>query len=210
MEKGLFVVVSGPSGAGKGTVCEKLIRRNSMLFYSISVTTRLPRKDEENGVNYHFVSVEEFNRLKEEGALMEWAEIYGNYYGTPLHAVKEKISQGYDVILEIDVQGAAQVRQNFREGISIFLLPPSIEDLRRRILKRGTETTESMEKRLSSALKEMQEVWNYDYVVVNKDINLSVERIESIIKVEKYRVDRNHTFLCNFFQKEGGDALSFY
>lgn len=210
MEKGLFVVISGPSGTGKGTVCNELIKRNPFLFYSTSITTRMPREGEKNGVDYYFVSIEEFNSLKEQGALMEWAEIYGNYYGTPVHAIEEKIGDGYDVILEIDVQGAAQVKQNYKEGVFIFLFPPSLNDLKHRILKRGTETKDSLQQRLSSAYREMQEVWNYDYLVINEEINASARRIESIIEVEKYRVSRNYNYLYNYLEKEGGDALSFY
>ena len=154
-KEGLLIVVSGPSGAGKGTICKRLLEKNPNLGYSISATTRAPRTGEVNGVNYWFLSKEEFQKMIAEDGLLEWAEVYGNYYGTPAQKVRDSLAEGKNILLEIDTQGAALVRKKFPEGVYIYILPPSLEELKRRIIGRGTDSAESIERRLSCAREEM-------------------------------------------------------
>ena len=156
MDKGLLLVLSGPSGTGKGTVCEKLCQQHLTICSSISVTSRSPRKGEKDGVHYYFLPEAQFKKLIKEDSLMEWARVYGNYYGTPLKQVEEKRAQGLDVILEIDTQGAKQIREHIKEAILIFLLPPSWEELWNRIKGRGTEEPEVMKERYLAAYGELK------------------------------------------------------
>ncbi len=201
MDKGLFLVISGPSGVGKGTVCKKVVGRNERLLHSISMTTRAPRKGEKEGVDYNFVKEEEFIELIDSGAFMEWARVYGNYYGTPALRVEEIRAKGFDVLLEIDVQGAKQIRSNYEGGIFVFLLPPSMEELLRRIKERATDSSDNIAKRYSAAYNELQEVWKYDYFIVNNDISSAVKRIEAIILAEKCRVNKNNKLLYHILEK---------
>ena len=195
-KRGLLIVISGPSGAGKGTICKELLRKNK-FFLSISATTRTPRKGEVNGVNYHFISKEDFcSRINQEDFL-EYAEVYGNYYGTPKKEVLNMLEEGKDVVLEIDIQGALKVKENFSEGIFIFILPPSMEELKNRIINRGSETPESLMTRFKSAYKEINYVSKYNYAVVNDKIEEAVYKIESIIMAEKCRVDRIKESILN-------------
>ncbi|WP_270474769.1 guanylate kinase [Clostridium cochlearium] len=189
MKKGLLIVISGPSGTGKGTVCKELLKKNNFWF-SVSATTRSPREGEEHGKNYYFMTKEQFQDKIEENDFLEYAEVYGNYYGTPKSKVVEMLDKGKDVILEIDIQGALKVKENYKEGIFIFILPPSMEELKNRIIKRGTETEESLMTRFKSAYKEINYVSKYNYAVVNDKVNDAVEKIQSIIIAEKCRVDR--------------------
>ena len=142
-KQGLLIVISGPSGAGKGTICKELLK-DSNFFLSVSITTRQPRQGEVNGESYYFYSKEEFKRKIEEKDFLEYAEVYGNFYGTPKSKVMERLDRGEDVILEIDIQGALKVKENFEEGVFIFILPPSMEELKNRIINRGSETPESL------------------------------------------------------------------
>lgn len=191
-QEGLLIVVSGPSGAGKGTICKRLLENNPSLGYSISATTRAPRTGEVNGVNYWFLSKEEFQKMIAEDGLLEWAEVYGNYYGTPAQKVRESLAQGKNIVLEIDTQGAALVREKFPDGVYIYILPPSLEELKRRIIGRGTDSAESIERRLSCAREEMGCVSEqYNYLVLNDEVDLAVGRIETIIEAEKYQVKRS-------------------
>jgi guanylate kinase len=190
-EKGLLIVLSGPSGVGKGTVRKALFEQENTQFeYSISMTTRPPREGEVDGVDYFFKTREEFERLIKEGKLLEYAEYVGNYYGTPVDYVKETMDAGKDVFLEIEVQGAKQVREKFPDGLFIFLAPPSLEELKKRIVSRGTETEELIINRLEEAKKEIEMMDLYDYVVVNDQVELACERIKAIVKAEHCRRER--------------------
>ncbi|MCR4419975.1 MAG: guanylate kinase [Clostridia bacterium] len=190
MGRGLLLVVSGPSGAGKGTVCRELRRRVPSLKYSISATTRPPRPGEQQGVDYYFVSEEEFLRFRAENRLLEWARIHDHYYGTPRQPVVEALTRGEDILLEIDVQGAKQVKEGLPEAVTVFLLPPSYQELCRRLRTRGTEDAEQIGRRLQVARGEMEEAVHYDYLVVNDYVNLAADRIEAIILAEKCRPRR--------------------
>lgn len=195
MAAGLLLVVSGPSGAGKGTVCRELLRRLPRLWYSVSATTRPPRPGERDGVDYYFISEEEFRRLREADALLEWAQVYGDYYGTPRAPVVERLAQGQDVLLEIDVQGARQVKARLPEAVTVFLLPPSYGELARRLAGRGTEDAAQMRRRLELASFEIERAKEYDYLVVNEEIAQATAKIEAIITAEKCRPQRAAPYL---------------
>lgn len=187
---GLLIVLSGPSGAGKGTLCQELLRQMPQVKYSVSATTRQPRPGEVDGLHYYFRSREEFQTMIEEDQLLEWAEFCGNYYGTPQFAVEQAIQAGNDVILEIEIQGALQVKKRFPQGVFIFVVPPSMDELSQRIHKRGTESEEVIQKRLKTAARELEYVSEYDYVVVNDEIPLAVDKLKGILLAEKCRVKR--------------------
>ncbi|QSO49500.1 guanylate kinase [Alicyclobacillus mengziensis] len=190
-EQGILFVLSGPSGAGKGTVCKALMGRLPEMRLSISATTRQPREGEQHGVNYFFKTKNQFQTMIESGQLLEWAEVYGNYYGTPRTFVEEKLAEGSDVLLEIDIQGAMQVKETYPDGVFLFLIPPSAMELEARILGRGTETEDSFATRFGAARDELQMMSKYDYVVVNDVVEAACERIESIITAEHCSVARN-------------------
>lgn len=185
--KGQLLVISGPSGAGKGTVCKSLLEKND-IWISVSATTRKPRAGEVDGVNYFFIDKEEFLTRIDHDDFLEYAEVYGNYYGTPKSKVFEVLESGKDVILEIDIQGALKIKSAYPDGVFIFILPPSMEELESRITNRGSETPESLKTRLSSAYEEISFASKYDYAVINDEVNEAVRKIESIITAEKCRV----------------------
>jgi guanylate kinase len=187
-KQGMLVVVSGPAGVGKGTLCRELLAQSQELEYSVSVTTRVPRPKEIEGKEYYFRTREEFQRMIAQNELLEWAEFCGNYYGTPVFHVQKALDEGKTIILEIDIQGAKQVKQVFPQGIFIFIAPPSFEILSERLHKRGTETEEVIQKRLKTAVSELQHIQDYNYVVENDQINIAVEKLKSIIIAEKCRV----------------------
>jgi guanylate kinase len=189
MAKGKLFVVSGPSGAGKGTICKEVLDEERNIKMSVSMTTRSPRQGEVHGVHYFFADHDEFERLIDEDGFMEYANVYGNYYGTPKAQVMEWLEEGIDVILEIDVQGALQIKKNYPEGVFIFILPPSIEELKNRIRGRGSETEETMNRRLGAALKEISCIDKYDYRVVNEDLRLAIDTVESIIEAEQCKLN---------------------
>lgn len=190
-EKGLLIVLSGPSGVGKGTVRKAIFSDPNVDFeYSISVTTRPPREGEVDGVDYFFKTREEFEELIKQGKLLEYAEFVGHYYGTPLDYVRETLNKGKDIFLEIEVEGAKQVREKFPDGLFIFLVPPSLSELKKRIVTRGTENEEAIQNRLKAAKEELEMMHLYDYVVENDRVDLAVERIKAIIIAEHHRRER--------------------
>jgi guanylate kinase len=190
-EKGLLIVLSGPSGVGKGTVRKEIFSQEDTQFeYSISMTTRLPREGEVDGVDYFFKSREEFESLIEQGKLLEYAEFVGNYYGTPEDYVRATIDDGKDVFLEIEVQGAKQIRDKFPEGLFIFLAPPSLSELQNRITTRGTETEDLILNRMTTARKEIEMMDLYDYVVENDKVENATDKIKSIVQAEHCRIER--------------------
>lgn len=191
MSKGLLIVFSAPSGGGKGTILDELKKQNENLKVSISATTRAPRDKDVNGVNYHFVTKEKFMEMLENGEILEHAEFCGNYYGTPKASVMELTEKGYDVVLEIEVQGGAQIKKLMPDCVSIFITPPSLEVLEKRLRNRATEKEEDILKRLATAKGELKEAHNYDYVVVNDKLEDAVEDVKAIIKAEKLRYLRN-------------------
>ena len=185
------MVVSGPSGTGKGTVCSELLAQAEDLAYSISATTRQPRAGEVDGKNYYFMDKADFEQKIAEGGFLEYANVYGNYYGTPLGKIEERLTKGEDILLEIDTQGALNVMKKCPDGLFIFLVPPSLAELERRIRGRGSETEESLQKRMGSACKEIEDGRKYSYVVVNDTVKHAVQRIMAIRAAEHCRVDRN-------------------
>lgn len=191
MRKGLLIVISGASGTGKGTVCKKILSEMKNIYYSISATTRQPRTGETDGVEYFFITPEEFQNWIAEDKFLEYAQVYGNFYGTPLHKIEERLSRGENILLEIDVQGALNVMKKVSDGIYIFLLPPSLDELRERIKNRGSESDESLDRRFKAAKDEITIGKKYQYVVVNDDVDNAVEKIKSIITAELCKVERN-------------------
>lgn len=191
MPAGFLLVLSGPSGAGKGTVCEALMRKSDDVVFSTSVTTRSKRPTEVDGVNYFFVDENRFNEMTENGELLEYAKVHENYYGTPKKFVDEQIKNGEIVILEIDVQGAMQVKKKYDNAIYIFLLPPNMDELKRRIIGRATEDSDVVELRFKNAFKELDYIESYDYVVINETVEQAVEDIKTIISAERLRVKRH-------------------
>lgn len=203
MSKGFLFVISGPAGTGKGTVCKEVLNRNKDIVFSVSATTRRPRVGEIEGVNYFFIEEGKFKTMVENNEFLEHAHVHTNYYGTPKNFVMDKIKEGEIVLLEIDVQGAMQVKQNYSEAVFVFLLPPTMEELKNRIIKRGTETEEDINRRFENAFKELDFVGNYDYFVINNLVEDAVTDIEAIIKAERLRVKR-HSDIKNKLISKGG------
>ncbi|AZV47810.1 guanylate kinase [Bacillus halotolerans] len=190
-ERGLLIVLSGPSGVGKGTVRQAIFSQEDTKFeYSISVTTRNPREGEVNGVDYFFKTREEFEQMIANNKLLEWAEYVGNYYGTPVDYVEQTLQEGKDVFLEIEVQGALQVRNAFPEGLFIFLAPPSLSELKNRIVTRGTETDALIENRMKAAKAEIEMMDAYDYVVENDNVETACDKIKAIVLAEHLKRER--------------------
>lgn len=191
VKKGLLIVLSGPSGVGKGTVRKALFEQEHIdLAYSISMTTRAKRAGEQEGVDYFFRTREEFEALIQKGEMLEYAEYVGNYYGTPMQYVQETLEQGKDVFLEIEVQGAMQVRKKFPEGVFIFLTPPDLRELKSRIIGRGTDDPSVIDQRMQKAVEEIEMMSCYDYAVVNDQVTRAVASIQNIIETEHLRVKR--------------------
>ena len=190
--KGLLLVISGPAGVGKGTINLSLISRNSDICMSVSATTRSPRPGEIDGVHYFFKSEDEFQKMIESGAFLEYMRVFNtHYYGTPKSFVEQELAEGRSVILEIDVQGAMRVKAAYPDAVLIFIAPPSMSELKSRLIHRGTESSEAIERRFETAYQEMELVDRYDYVVVNDILDLAIARTEDIIVAERCRVSRN-------------------
>lgn len=181
-KKGTLYVISGPSGAGKGTVLKELFNIDSSIYYSVSATSRAPREGEINGVNYHFLSREGFEELIDSNSLLEYTSFCGNYYGTPEIIIDEKLNSGTNVILEIEIDGAAQVKKRRPDSVSVFIMPPSFEELARRLKKRNTENEADIEKRLEKARVEISMADKYNYVVINDDVHNAAVNLLDIIR----------------------------
>jgi len=184
----VVVVVSAPSGAGKSTVIERVLRELGGLRFSVSHTTRAPRGDDQEGVDYHFVERPEFEKLRDEGRLLEWAEVHGNLYGTAMTELMRAREGGVDLLLDLDVHGAAQVRQKLPDAVTVFILPPSYPELERRLRGRGEDDEATIQKRLGAAGRELGAFWHYDYAIVNDDIDACVRELKSIIRAARCAV----------------------
>lgn len=202
LPKGVVLVLSGPSGSGKGTILSKLKEENRDITFSISATTRVPRMGEIEGVHYFFKTTKDFENLIKQGELLEWVTYCDNYYGTPRGFVLEHINEGKDIIIEVEVEGALNIKKNYPECVLVFVMPPTYEELIKRISKRGTETEISLSKRMDIALKEIKESEQYDYVIINDDIDDALINLDSILQAEKLKINRNKDFM-NSILKEG-------
>ena len=201
MSRGLLFIISGPSGAGKGTICQRLKEQGSIEL-SVSMTTRKPRPGEIDGKNYYFVSEEEFIETINRGGFLEYAKVYGNYYGTPKDIVLAQLEANKDVVLEIDIQGALQVKVSYPKGVFIFILPPSMAELRKRITGRGSESEADINLRLGETLKEVAYIDRYDYCVINDEIEEAVQRVTDIIKAEHSKVTQDIYELIEKYKEE--------
>lgn len=199
-DKGLLLVVSGPSGVGKGTICTEMLKKHDDIFLSVSATTRKPREGEIDGVHYYFLSENDFQQKIDTHGFIEWACFCGNYYGTPKDAVEQMLESGKNVILEIEVQGALKVRSEYPEAVFLFVMPPSMEELEKRLSGRGTESREVVEKRLQTAVWEIGNAKQYNYILLNDEVELAVQRFEAIITAEKARVARNTEIIGTFIE----------
>lgn len=197
-ERGSLIVVSGPSGSGKGTVIQEFLKHNDKAWLSISCTSRNPRPGDVPNESYFFISREEFEERIELGEFLEYAEYNGNYYGTPKEHIEEKLKKGIDVILEIEVQGALKVKESVPEAICIFIMPPTMKELKKRLVGRGTESKDKVLERFKTAYKEINQIANYNYVVTNDTIEQASQKISAILLSEKCRVDRiEQVYLAN-------------
>lgn len=202
MAEGRLFVISGPSGVGKGTIVGDIMETVENVSFSVSATTRAPRPGEVDGVSYYFLTKEEFREKIDNGGFLEWAEVHGNYYGTPKAPVEKLMAEGKDVILDIDVQGAMQVKDSGVQGAFIFILPPSMEELRNRITNRGTETQEAIELRMSKVASEISYVDRYDYFVINEDLQEAISQVKSIMVSEHQKIDSRSEALLRKFKEE--------
>lgn len=197
MRTGLLIIISGPSGVGKGEVCKVLKSLDTNIVQSVSVTTREKRPNEIEGVNYFFRTLKEYDELKKQGKFLETFEIYGNFYGTPKEFVLNNVANGRDVLLEIDIQGALNVMQSYPDAVSVFLAPPTLAILEQRLRGRNTEDEKTINKRLTAAKEEILIIKKYDYIVINSDIQFAAKTIKKIIESEKYRTRRNIELIKN-------------
>lgn len=195
MKKGVLLVVSAPAGCGKDTILEKVLERDKNIFYSVSATSRAMRPGEKDGVSYYFKTREEFEQMINSGELLEYTEYCGNYYGTPKKAVMDMLEQGKDVVLKIEIEGAANIKRIFPEAVMVFILPPSMNELDRRLHKRGTEDEETIKKRLLTAKKELEAAQAYDFAIVNGDLDEAVDSFMSVVKGQRFTIDRMKDFI---------------
>ena len=190
---GLLLVISGPSGVGKGTLVNALMERNQKIKMSVSATTREPRPGEIEGVHYFFKTEEEFKEMVDRGEFLEYIHVFGSkYYGTPRSFVEQQLASGYDVILEIDVQGAMKVKQSFPDAVLMFITAPSMSEIKSRLIGRGTETMEQVEKRFATAFEEIKMIPQYDYVIINDVVDVAVHHMEAILEAERCRTSRSN------------------
>ena len=206
--KGTLIVISAPSGSGKGTVINGLLKNDSKnRWLSVSTTTRPMRSNDIPGVTYNFVSKEEFEKKIEEGYFLEYTNYVGNYYGTPREFISEKLNKGIDVILEVEIEGASNIKKLVPEALFIFIMPPSLQEMVKRLKKRGTDSKEKILERFHTAYKEVNEVTKYNYVVVNDKLEDAIDKVEAIIKAEKCRVDRIEEVFLNTTEEEIHELL---
>ncbi len=201
-EKGMLIVVSAPSGTGKGAIIERLMADDQNIKHSVSATTRNPRDGEIEGVSYFFKIKEDFLEMISKKELLEWDEYCGNYYGTPRQYINETTDMGIDVILDITVAGAISIKRNYSDAVMIFVLPPSISELEKRITNRGSENEESLKQRLAYAYSEFQHVGEYEYIVVNDDLEKAVEDVKTIISAERMKYERNPSIMDELYKGE--------
>ena len=190
MKRGTLLVISGSSGVGKSTVIAQVMKERPDLYFSVSFTTRPPREGEVHGVNYYFVTREDFEERIRRGEFLEYAEYVGNYYGTSMEVIREKLDKGVDVLLDIEVQGAAKVREKLPDAVTLFLIPPSFEELSRRLRARGTDSEEKIAKRLETARREAKEIVHYDYVVVNDTVSHAAQEVLAVLTAAGCRTER--------------------
>ncbi len=202
MSRGILFVVSAPAGCGKDTILEKALSKDINLCYSVSATTRKIRPGETDGISYFFKTREQFEQMIDEGRLLEHTEYCGNYYGTPKEAVEETLSCGKNVVLKIEIEGAENVKRLIPDSVLIFILPPSMEELNRRLHKRGTEDEETIAKRLKQAETELASAEKYDYVIVNGDLDKAVSDFVSIVRSEGFKTERNKELIQEICRKE--------
>jgi guanylate kinase len=205
-ERGNLIVVSAPSGAGKSSLVKAVLGRVPKLRYSVSCTTRPPRSKERDGLDYHFVSDDEFRRMAEGGEFLEWASVHGHLYGTPRRAVIESLEEGFDVILDIDVQGADQIRRHMPDAVTVFILPPSEEILIGRLIERGSESHEELRRRLWAASREVARWPDFKYVIINDELQRAASALEAIIVAERCRPSRQIEIIKTIVNTFGGIA----
>ncbi len=188
--QGFPIILTAPSGAGKTTLSRAVIKHHPEIYYSISVTSRPPRPAEQDGVDYHFVPVAEFERMLEGGELLEWAMVHDNYYGTPKKQIQDRLEAGVDVIMDIDTVGARSIKKLYPQAVSIFVLPPSLEELARRLVGRASDSEEVIKKRLNKAKLEMAEIGDFEYFIINDDFEAAVHQVTAVIEAERCRLSR--------------------
>lgn len=198
----VLFVVSAPSGAGKTTLCRRLIEKTPRLFYSISFTTRPPREGEEDGRDYHFVSLEKFKEMIARDEFLEWAEVYGRYYGTGRKMVKNELDQGNNVLVDVDTLGARQIKDSFPEAVLIFIVPPTMEELGHRLFGRGSDSEAQLKMRIGQVREEIKAREIYDYLIINDDIEQALNDLKAILRAEQIKMSQQEDFWPGFFEEQ--------
>lgn len=198
-EKGLVIVLSAPSGTGKSSICRRLLAACPDVEFSVSYTSRTPRPNEINGKDYHFISREDFQQRIDQGEFVEWVENYGHFYGTSGKAMKEVLGRGKDLLLDVEPHGAKKIKKKFADGIFVFVLPPSLDELLNRLKKRGHESPEAIQTRFNQAERELKEVMWYDYAIFNDDLETAIKQMIAIYRAEKCKISRLHGKIDRFF-----------